>query len=140
MKLKRSDVYIIANRGDGKTAYKKKGYIFQKNGHWFTIRHKETDFDSNTNIRKKWIVSDLVTGVVMTQTDNKLEDVPDALSDAFVDKLMELYKDNSTSFYWSESSREQFQKYVQMINEAMFNDKQDRLIGLLQDSARELFN
>lgn len=137
-KLKRSDVYIIANRGDGKTVYKKKGYIFQKNGHWFTIRHKEADFDAS--ITKKWIVSDLVTGVKMIETDSKLEDVPGALSDSLIDKLIELYQYDSTSFYWSESSREKFQRYAQMINEAMFYDRQDKLIDLLQDSARELFN
>lgn len=137
-KLKRSDVYIIANRGDGKTVYKKKGYIFQKNGHWFTIRHKEADFD--VALTKKWIVSDLVTGLIMTKTDSKLEDVPNALTDALIDKLIGFYKDNSTSSYWSESSREEFQRYAQMINTAMFNDKQDKLISLLQDSARELFN
>ena len=83
MRLKRSDVYIIANGGEGKRVYKKKGYIFLKNGHWFTIRHKEADFD--VALTKKWIVSDLVTGLKMIETDSHLENVPDALTDALID-------------------------------------------------------
>lgn len=137
-KLKRSNIYIVFNSGDGKKAYRTKGYIFQKNGHWFTIRHNELKLDGSD--KRKWVISDLVTGLIMTKTDSKLEDVPNALTDALIDKLIGFYKDNSTSSYWSESSREEFQRYAQMINEAMFNDKQDKLIGLLQDSARELFN
>ena len=137
-KLKRSDIYIVFNSEDGKKAYRTKGYIFQRNEHWFTIRHNEPKLDGSD--KRKWVISDLVTGLIMTKTDSKLEDVPDALTDSSINKLIELYKDNSTSFYWSESSREEFQRYAQMINEAMFADGQDKLEELLQDSARELFN
>lgn len=76
----------------------------------------------------------------MTKTNSKLDNVPDALSDSFINKLIELYKDDSTSIYKRESSREEFQRYAQMINEAMFKDNQMKLIDYLQDSAYELFN
>lgn len=137
MKLKRSDVYIVANLGDGKKVYKAKGYIFRKNGHWFTVRHNELKLDGSD--KRKWVISDLVTGVIMTKTNSKLDNVPDALSDSFINKLIELYKDDSTSIYIKESNREVFQRYAQMINEAMLRDGQDKLIDLLKDSAYELF-
>ena len=75
----------------------------------------------------------------MTKTNSKLDNVPDALSDSFINKLIELYKDDSTSIYIKESNREVFQRYAQMINEAMLRDGQDKLIDLLKDSAYELF-
>lgn len=138
MKLKRSDIYIIYNLGYGKKAHRTKGYIFQKKGHWFTIRHNELKLDGSD--KRKWVISDLVTGLIMTKTDSKLDDVPDALSDSFIDTLIKLYKDDSTSIYKKESNREEFQRYAQMINEAMFKDNQMKLIDYLQDSAYELFN
>ena len=81
----------------------------------------------------------MVTGIIMTDTGNKLDDVPDALPDILIDKLIEFYEDNSTSMYRCESSREEAQRYAQMINDAMYKDGQDKLISLLQDSAYELF-
>lgn len=75
----------------------------------------------------------------MTSTDNKLNNVPDTLSDNLIDKLIEFYKDDSTSIYRRKSTREEFQRYAQLINEAMLRDGEDKLIDLLQDSAYELF-
>ena len=135
--MKRSDVYIIRNDGSGKKAVKIKGYMFEKKGHWFTVRHRDPDEAAHY---KKWIISDFVTGLIMTSTDNRLDDVPNALPESMIDKLIELYSDNSTSMYRRESTREEFQKYAQMINDAMYKDGQDKLIDLLQDSAHELFN
>ena len=139
MKLKRSDIYIIANLGDGQKAYRTKGYIFQKNGHWFSARRNDATNKLYTFGLNKWIISDFVTGLVMTSTDNKLNDVPDALNDNLIDKLIEFYKDDSTGIYRRESTREELQRYAQMINEAMLSDGQDILIDFLQDSAYELF-
>lgn len=138
MKLKRSDFYIIRNDSDGKEkkAVKVSGYIFQKNGHWFSIRKRNPD---EKNHYHKWIISDFVTGLVMTSTDNKLNDVPDTLSDNLIDMLIKFYKDDSTSIYRRESTREEFQRYAQLINEAMLHDGKDKLIDLFQDSAYELF-
>ena len=138
--MKRSDVYIISyNDGNGNKVTKVKGYMFEKKGHWFTVRHRDMDRPGDPG-RKKWIISDFVTGLIMTSTDNKLADVPNALPESMIDKLIELYSDNSTSMYRRESTREEFQKYAQMINDAMYKDGQDKLIDLLQDSAHELFN
>lgn len=75
----------------------------------------------------------------MSSTDNNLDDVPMSLADSLIDKLIELYKDDSTSTYWGESTREELQRYAQMMNEAMYKDGQDKLIDYLQDSAYELF-
>jgi len=140
VKLKRSDVYILHNGKDNKKEIiKVAGYIFQKNGHWFTVRKNDPAI-CETSCKGKWIISDLVTGLIMNSTDNKLDDVPMSLVDSLIDKLIEFYKDNSTNMYHSESYREEFQRYAQMINEAMFKDGQDKLIDLLQDSAHGLFN
>ena len=139
MKLKKSDFYIVCSNSDGKEkkAVKASGYIFRKNGHWFSIRKRNPDEESDYN--KKWIISDFVTGLVMTSTDNKLDDVPDALSDNLIDELIEFYKDDSTSIYRRESTIEEFQRYAQMINDAMLRDGKDKLIDLLKDSAYELY-
>ena len=93
MKLKRSDIYIFANLGDGQKAYRTKGYIFQKNGHWFSVRRNDATNKLYKSSLNNWVISDFVTGLVMTSTDNKLNDVPDALSDNLIDKLIEFYKD-----------------------------------------------
>ena len=140
MKLKRSDVYILHNREDHKKEIiKVAGYIFQKNEHWFTVRKNDSAI-CESSCKGKWIISDLVTGLIMSSTDNNLDDVPMSLADSLIDKLIEFYKDDSTSMYRRESTREEFQRYAQAINEAMYKDRQDKLIDYLQDSAYELFN
>ena len=139
--MKRSDVYIIHNDGSGKKAVKVKGYMFEKKGHWFTVRHRDPNILYDySRYNRKWIISDFVTGIIMTYTDNKLADVPNALPEFMIDKLIELYSDNSTSMYRRESTREEFQKYTQMINDAMYKDGQDKLIDLLQDSGTSLIS
>lgn len=133
--MKRSDVYIIRNDGSGKKAVKIKGYMFEKKGHWFTVRHRDPDEATHY---KKWIISDFVTGLIMTSTDNRLDDVPDALSEAMIDKLIEFYSDNSTSI--RQSTHDELAEYAQMINEAMYMDNpENKLIDLLQKDAGELF-
>ena len=135
--MKRSDVYIIRNDGSGKKAVKIKGYMFEKKGHWFTVRHRDPDEATH---HKKWIISDFVTGLCMTDTDSKLDDVPDALQESMVDKLIEFYSDNSTSIYKRQSTHDEFAEYAQMINEAMFADSPENpLIDLLQEDAGVLF-
>lgn len=139
MKLKRSDVYILYNGEDNKKEIiKVAGYMFQKNGHWFTVRKNDPAI-CKSSCKGKWIISDFVTGLIMSSTDNTLDDVPMSLADSLIDKLIELYKDDSTSIYKREC-REEFRGYAQMMNEAMYKDGQDKLIDYLQDSAYELFN
>ena len=138
--MKRSDVYIIYHDVSGEKAVKVKGYMFEKKRHWFTVRHRDPNILHDSTRYKKWIVSDFVTGIIMTNTDNNLADVPNALPESMIDKLIELYSDNSTSMYRRESAREGFQKYAQMINDAMYKDGQDKLIDLLQDSGTSLIS
>lgn len=135
--MKRSDVYIIHNDGSVKKAVKVKGYMFWKGGHWFTIRRRNPEWPGDANY-KRWIISDFVTGLIMTSTDNRLDDVPDALSESMIDKLIEFYSDNSTSI--RQSTHDELAEYAQMINEAMYMDNpENKLIDLLQKDAGELF-
>lgn len=127
--MKRSDVYIIHNDGSGKKAVKIKGYMFKKKGHWFTVRHRDPDEATHY---KKWIISDFVTGLIMTSTDSRLDDVPDALSEAMIGKLFEIYL--------AHAQYDVLEEYAQMINEAMYMDNpENKLIDLLQKDAGELF-
>lgn len=139
--MKRSDVYILINGEDGKKkVIKVKGYMFRKLGHWFTVRKNDPAIGKTSYIGR-WIISDFVTGLVMKDTDYSLNYVPDdALPDSLINTLIAYYKDNSTGMYRRESTREEFQRYAQMINDAMYKDGQDKLIECLQDSAYELFN
>ena len=137
--MKRSDVYIIYSDGSGKKAVKVKGYMFRKAGHWFTVRHRDYGIPNDSRY-KTWIISDFVTGLIMTSTDNRLDDVPDALPEAMIDKLIEFYSDNSTSIYERQSTHDWLEEYAQMINEAMYMDNpENKLIDLLQEDAGELF-
>lgn len=129
--MKRSDVYIIYNESNGNRnkVVKLKGYMFEKNGHWFTVRHRDLGIPNDSRY-KKWIISDFVTGLIMTSTDNRLDDVPDALPEAMICKLFEMYL---AQYDWLE-------EYAQMINEAMYMDNpENKLIDLLQEDAGELF-
>lgn len=129
--MKRSDVYIIHNDGSVKKAVKVKGYMFWKGGHWFTIRRRNPEWPGDANY-KRWIISDFVTGLIMTSTDNRLDDVPDALSEAMIGKLFEIYL--------AHAQYDVIEEYAQMINEAMYMDNQEnKLIDLLQKDAGELF-
>lgn len=137
--MKRSDVYIIHNDGSGKKVAKLKGYMFEKKGHWFTVRRRNPEWPGDANY-KRWIISDFVTGLCMTDTDSKLDDVPDALQESMIDKLIEFYSDNSTSICKRQSTHDKFAEYAQMINEAMFADSPENpLIDLLQEDAGKLF-
>lgn len=137
--MKRSDVYIIHNDGSGKKAVKVKGYMFRKAGHWFTVRSRNPEWPGDASY-KRWIISDFVTGIIMTSTDNRLNDVPDALPESMIDKLIKFYSDNSTSIWKRQSTHDKFAEYAQMINEAMFTDSPENpLIDLLQEDAGVLF-
>ena len=134
--MKRTDFYIIINTESGKKPVKVRGYMFEKLGHWFTVRHR---MPSEKRYHKKWIISDFVTGVVMTDTDSSIENVRYALSECSIVRLLGLY-DNCT-IYGHRSVREEFQSYAQMIHAAMFKDNpESKMIELHQSQAEELFN
>ena len=133
--MKRCEFFIIYNIGTEKTALKTKGYMFEKCGHWFTVRHKML---SEKN-RKKWIISDFVTGLVMTETDSSIENVWYDLPECSIVKLLVFY-DNRT-IYDHRPVREELQSYAQMIRAAMFRDNpKSKMLELHQSQAEKLFN
>ena len=136
--MKRCEFFIIYNADYGKTAFKVKGYMFQKSGHWFTVRRRT---DDEKLYRKKWIISDFVTGLVMTDTDNKLEDIPSVISETMVARLLELYRNNTIGIYSNRSNREELQCYAEMIYRATYkNDPNSNMLDLLQSQSYELYN
>lgn len=138
MTMKRTEFFIIYNTDTGKTAFKVKGYMFQKCGHWFTVRRRTS---SEKQFRKKWIISDFVTGLVMTDTDNKIEDIPSVISESMVARLLELYRKGTFGIYKNSSNREELQHYAEMIYGGTYkNNPNSKMLDLLKDQAYELFN
>ena len=134
--MKRCEFFIIYNVDYGKTAFKVKGYMFQKCGHWFTVRRRIPSEN-----RKKWIISDFVTGLVMTDTDSSLKDIQSAVTESMVARLLELYKNNTVGIYEHRSNREELQHYAEMIHGGTYkNNPNSKMLDLLKDQAYELFN
>ena len=132
--MKRCEFFIICNTDTGKTALKTKGYMFEKSGHWFTVRNR---LPYEKMYRKKWIISDFVTGLVMTDTDSRLENVRYDLPESSIVMLRGLYDD----IYGHRPAREEFQQYAQMIQAAMFKDNpESKMLDLHQSQSKELFN
>ena len=136
--MKRCEFFIIYNTDTGKTVFKTKGYMFQKCGHWFTVRRRTS---SEKQFRKKWIISDFVTGLIMTDTDNKIEDIPSVISESMVAGLLKLYINNTFGIYSNRSIREELQQYAEMIYRGTYkNNPNSNMLDLLKDQAYELFN
>ena len=134
--MKRTDFYIIINTESGEKPVKVRGYMFEKCGHWFTVRRRTS---SEKQFCKKWIISDFVTGLVMTDTDSSIENVRYALPECSIVRLLGLY-DNCT-IYGHSSVREEFQSYAHMIHAAMFKDNpESKMLELHQSQAEKLFN
>ena len=134
--MKKCEFFIIYNAGCGNTALKVKGYMFQKSGHWLTVRHRIPSEE-----HKKWIISDFVTGIIITDTDSSLKDVPSAVTETMVACLVELYRNNTVGIYDRISSREALQSYAEIIHEGMYKDNpESKLLELHQSQAEELFN
>ena len=137
--MKRCEFFIIYNTDTGVTVFKTKGYMFQKSGHWFTVRRRT---DDEKMYRKKWIISDFVTGLVMTDTDNKIADIPTVISETMVSGLLGLYRNNTmVGIYSNRPIREELQQYAEMIYRGTYkNDPNSNMLDLLKDQAYELFN
>lgn len=134
--MKRCEFFIIYNADYGKTVFKVKGYMFQKCGHWFTVRRRIPSENC-----KKWIISDFVTGLMMTDTDNKLEDIPSVISETMVARLLELYKNNTVGIYEHRSIREELQHYAELIHRGTYKNNPNRkMLDLLQSQSYELYN
>ena len=135
--MKRTDFYIIINTESGKKPIKERGYMFEKCGHWFTVRRSLPS--EKARYYKKWIISDFVTGLIMTSTDSRIENVRYALPECSIVKLLGFY-DNCAIFGHS-PVREELQSYAQMIHAAMFKDNpESKMLELHQSQAEELFN
>ena len=140
--MKRCEFFIIYNTDTGKTVFKTKGYMFQKSGHWFTVRRRT---DDEKLYRKKWIISDFVTGLLMTDTDNKIEDIPSVISETMVARLLELYRNDTVIYsnrsYSKRSIREELQQYAEMIYRGTYkNNPNSNMLDLLQSQSYELYN
>ena len=133
--MKRTEFYIIINTESGKKPVKERGYMFEKCGHWFTVRRR---IPSDKTFRKKWIISDFVTGLVMADTDSSIENVRYALPECSIVKLLGFY--DNCDIYGRSSIREELQQYAQMIHAAMFEDNTaSKMLELHQSQAEELF-
>ena len=136
--MKRCEFFIIYNADYGKTAFKVKGYMFQKYGHWFTVRRR---LPSENLVCKKWIISDFATGLVMTDTDSSLKYIQSAVTETMVSRLLELYKNNTIGIYENRSIREGLQSFAEMIYQATYKrGTNSNMLDLLKDQAYELFN
>lgn len=136
--MKRCEFFTIYNTDTGVTVFKTKGYMFQKSGHWFTVRRRT---DDEKLYRKKWIISDIVTALIMTDTDNKIEDIPSVISESMVARLLELYRNNRVRIYEKRSIREELQQYAEIIYRGTYkNDPNSHMLDLLQSQSYELYN
>ena len=136
--MKRCEFFIIYNTDTGETVFKTKGYMFQKSGHWFTVRRRT---DDEKLYRKKWIISDLVTGLIMTDTDSSLKYIQSAVTETMVARLLELYRNNTVSIFSNRSIREELQQYAEMIYRGTYkNDPNSNMLDLLQSQSYELYN
>ena len=134
--MKRCEFYIIINTESGKKPVKVRGYMFEKCGHWFTVRHRRSD---EKLYRKKWIISDFVTGLVMTDTDSSIENVRYALPECSIVRLLGFY-DNCT-IYGGRTIKETLQSDADMIHDAMFKDNPaSKMLDLHTSQAGNLYN
>lgn len=138
--MKRADVYILINADDGQKVIKVKGYIFKKGEHWFTARRRNPEWPSDEQF-KKWVISDLVTGLVMASTNARLCDVPDTLPEDLINKLLYYYDDRTTSLYRQKSTHDKFREYARLISKAMVLDDLDNpQLDCMRESGQLLFH
>ena len=132
--MKRTDFYIIINIESGKKPVKVRGYMFEKCGHWFTVRRSKS-FENH----RKWIISDFVTGLIMTSTESSLENVRYALPECSIVKLLGLY--DGCTIYGGRTIKESLQSDADMIHAAMFKDNpKSKMLDLHTSQAGNLYN
>ena len=135
--MKRTEFYIIINTESGKKPVKVHGYMFEKCGHWFAVRRR---IISEKLYYKKWIISDFVTGLIMTSTDSRIENVRYALPEGHIVKLLGFY-DNCTIYGVGRTIKETLQSDADMIHAAMFKDNpESKMLELHQSQAGDLYN
>ena len=134
--MKRTDFYIIINTESGKKPVKVRGYMFEKCGHWFTVRRS---LPSEKAHFKKWIISDFVTGLVVTETDSRIENVRYALPEGHIVKLLEFY--DNCAIWGGRTIKESLQSDADMIHSAMFKDNpESKMLDLHTIQAGNLYN
>ena len=132
--MKRADFYIIINTESGEKPVKVCGYMFEKFGHWFTVRRRNPKVPNDERYAK-WIISDFVTGLIITSTESRLENVQYALPECRIVQLLAFY-DNCDICV-----KESLQSDADMIHAAMFKDNpESKMLELHQSQAEELFN
>ena len=136
--MKRTDFYIIINTESGKKPVKVCGYMFEKFGHWFTVRRRNPKVPNDERYAK-WIISDFVTGLIMTSTDSRLENVRYALPECRIVQLLGFY-DNYAS-RCGRTIKESLQSDADMIHAAMFKDNpKSKMLDLHTSQAGNLYN
>ena len=134
--MKRCEFYIIINTESGKKPVKERGYMFEKCGHWFTVRHS---LSSEKAHYKKWIIADFVTGIIMTSTDSRIGNVRYALPESLIVKLLGLY--DTCTMCGGRPINEELRSYADMIHAAMFKDNpESKMLDLHLSQARNLYN
>ena len=132
--MKRCEFYIIINTESGKKPVKVRGYMFEKCGHWFTVRRRIPSENF-----KKWIISDFVTGLVMTDTDSSIENVRYALPECRIVKLLGFY--DNCAICCGRTIKESLQSDADMIHAAMFKDNpESKMLDLHTSQAGNLYN
>ena len=136
--MKRTDFYIIINTESGKKPVKVRGYMFEKFGHWFTVRRRNPKVPNDERYAK-WIISDFVTGVIMTSTDSRLENVRYALPECSIVKLIGFY--DGCDICGGRTIKEALQSDSDMIHAAMFKDNpKSKMLDLHTSQAGNLYN
>lgn len=136
--MKRTDFYIIINTESGKKPVKVCGYMFKKFGHWFTVRRRNPKV-LNDERYAKWIISDFVTGLIMTSTNSRLENVWYALSECSIVRLLAFY--DGCAICGGRTIKESLQSDADMIHAAMFKDNpKSKMLDLHTSQAEDLYN
>lgn len=137
-KMKRCEFFIIYNADYGKTAFKVKGYMFEKFGHWFTVRRRNPKVPNDERYAK-WIISDFVTGMIMTSTDSRLENVRYALPECRIVQLLGFY--DNCAICGGRTIKETLQSDADMIHAAMVKDNpKSKMLDLHTSQAGDLYN
>ena len=136
--MKRCEFYIIINNESGKKPVKVRGYMFEKFGHWFTVRRRNPKVPNDKRYAK-WIISDFVTGLIMTSTDSRLENVRYALPECRIVQLLGFY--DNCAICCGRTIKESLQSDADMIHAAMFKDNpRSKMLDLHTRQAGNLYN
>lgn len=129
----RTDFYItwLSSTERAYIPVKVNGYVFKTFDHWFTIRKNEPPM-SGDKYPKKWIISDLVTGLGVCDTNCKLADIPGIITQDMVDSVLNRYTNRKV--------QRDMQRFAQNINQKYYEENNISMVDKLQSSCGDLFN